>query len=300
VERERFGPGQAGYSEYVFGRSALLDADALSQSNEGAASAALLYRAAIALFGRAHELRQSPGTERQEPEARPGQLGAQPARAALEPLGPEQRNRMEHVLAAPDGEAALAKLGLAELQDVLVALRQVALALAQPLERDAVHARTRQALGRLRRALPWLLATVVASIVLFKTFTRTNLAKHAVVTTTSGESNVRANPRALVDGDRKNLGFHTEKRRGEAATIDLGTIQPVDSIEIYNRFDCCQSRAVPLHVQVSTDGVTYETVGRRRDTFSFWKVSLTAKPVRFVRLTNEGTNFFHLSEVEVY
>jgi F5/8 type C domain-containing protein len=299
-ERERFGPGQSGYSEYAFGRSALLDAEALSQSNEGVVSAALLYRAAIVLFGRAHELRRASGQESGQPEGCPGAPDSQPTQAGLEALSPERRERVQHVLAVPNGEAALATLEPADLLDVLVALRNVALSVAQPLERAAVHARTRQALRRLRHALPWLIAIFVGSGVLWKTFTRTNLAKHSVVSTTSAESNVRANPRALVDGDRKNLGFHTKKGRGEAASIDLGAIQLIHSIEIYNRFDCCQGRAVPLRVDVSTDGITYETVGRRKESFSFWKVSLTGKPVRFLRLTDEGTNFFHLSEVEVY
>lgn len=303
IERGRapldFGPGQAGYAEYECARSALLDAEALVQSREGTISAALLYRAAIVLFGKAHHLRESLEAESPAPERR-GRLDSQAIQAVFERIGPERRERLERILALTDGEATLAQLEGADQQNAVVDLQSVALELAQPLERDATQLKTRLALGRLRHLLPWLLGVSVGLAVLWNVFARTNLALHSEVSTTSGEPNVRANPRALVDGDRKNLGFHTKKGRGETATIDLGSIQPIQSVEIYNRYDCCQNRAVPLRLEVSTDGVAYEKVARRTDTFSFWKVSLSAKPVRFLRLTDEATNFFHLSEVEVY
>jgi hypothetical protein len=129
---------------------------------------------------------------------------------------------------------------------------------------------------------------------------RENLALNALVTASSAEAYVRANPRALVDGDRKNLGFHTRKGSGESATIDLGALRNIHSVEIYNRFDCCQNRALPLRVELSSDGVSYATVARRTQSFTYWKVELPSTQARFVRLTDEGTNFFHLSEVEVY
>jgi F5/8 type C domain len=159
--------------------------------------------------------------------------------------------------------------------------------------------RWRDAARWLRRALVGVLALAVAWS-LYGVFGRKNLARNAAVITTSAEARVRANPRALVDGDRKNLGFHTQKGRDQAATIDLGTIRTIRSVEIYNRFDCCQTRALPLLVEVSTDGAAFEAIARRTETFTLWKVSLAAKPVRFLRLTDEGNNFFHLAEVEVY
>ncbi len=292
--REGFGPGQAGYAEYAFGRSALLDANALAQAREGTVSAVLLYRAAVALLGKAHELRLTPKEEGPRPW-----LTLPPVRGVLEALAPERRVRVERVLALPDGEATLATFEGADLQEALVDLHRLALELAYPLERAATRVKTREALRRFRRLLPWLMTIGIAAGFLWSLVARTNLAKHSAVTTTSAEPNVRANPRALVDGDRKNLGFHTRKGRGEAVTIDLGSIQPIQSVEVYNRYDCCRNRALPLRLEVGTDGITYETVARRTDSFASWMVPVT-KPVRFLRLTNESTNFFHLSEVEVY
>jgi hypothetical protein len=220
--------------------------------------------------------------------------------AVFDALAPECRARVERVLALPDGEATLATLEGADLQEALIDLRRVALELAYPLERSATRVQTQLALRRLQRLLPWLLAVGIGASVLWSLFARTNIARHSVVTTTSAEPKVRANPRALVDGDRKNLGFHTRKGRGEAVTIDLEAIQPIQTVEIFNRYDCCRNRAVPLRLEVSADGITYETVARRTDSFGSWKVPLSARPARFLRLTNESNNFFHLSEVEVY
>jgi hypothetical protein len=131
-------------------------------------------------------------------------------------------------------------------------------------------------------------------------FARPNLALHRPVTISSNEKAARVRTRALVDGDRKNLGFHTMKGRQQWVVIDLEDVETITTINVYNRFDCCQERAVPLRLEVSTDGTTYTLVGRRKETFTVWTTKLPPTPARFVRLTNESNNFFHLSEVEVY
>lgn len=252
------------------------------------------------LFGKAHERRHATPAASSASSSGPGWFDLPAAKAVLEPLDPELRQRSSDVFALADGEAKLATLGPSELDALLVPLKQLALELAEPLERDADVVRRRHAARWLRRSLAWGAFVFGMAWVSFGIFGRRNLARDALVTTSSAEAKVRANPRALVDGDRKNLGFHTQKGRGESATIDLGAIHPVRSVEIYNRFDCCQNRALPLRLEVSTDGVTYELVDRRTEAFTLWKVALPSKPARFLRLTDEATNFFHLAEVEVY
>jgi hypothetical protein len=69
---------------------------------------------------------------------------------------------------------------------------------------------------------------------------------------------------------------------------------------VYNRFDRCQGRAVPLLIEVSSDGSTHRNVARRTETFTLWSARLPPTPARYVRLTNEADNFFHLTEVEIY
>jgi hypothetical protein len=307
-------PGQPGYSEYCFGRDALLDAAALAQSREGIVSAALLYRAAAVLFLKAHERRQTlapsnsatsnsatsnSATSNSATSSAPGWLDLPAASAFFEPLDSERRQRLLDVL-RPDGEATLATLGTSGLEPLMLPLRRLALELAEPLEQQADAVRRRRTARWLRRALSGTALVLAITWAMFAIFGRRNLARDATVSASSAEPSVRANPRALVDGDRKNLGFHTQKGHGESVTIDLGAIRSVRSVEIFNRFDCCQNRALPLRLEASTDGVTYELIGRQRETFTFWKVALPSKLVRFLRLTDEGTNFFHLAEVEVY
>lgn len=294
-----FAPGAPGYSEYCFGRRALLDAAALAQSHEGTVSATLLYRAAARLFGTAHERWQMRAPASAVIACTPW-LELPATRAVLESLDAERRQRVRDILELAEGEATLATLDTQALEDLLAPLRRLALELAEPLERATAPMRQRQTARWLGRTLAWTALAVAITGALFGIFGRKNLARNAVVVTSSAEPQVRANPRALVDGDRKNLGFHTRKGRGESATIDLGESYPVQSIEVYNRFDCCQSRALPLRLEVSTDGITYAVAERRREPFTFWKVTLPSKSVRFLRLTDEGTNFFHLAEVEVY
>jgi F5/8 type C domain-containing protein len=308
ARREGFAQGRAGYSEFALGRAALLDARALAASLDGIGPALLLFRASVRLFERAHEKRAGDsGSAPIEPHlaGAPGATAAPsvvPAlSAALQQLTPEQRRAIDAALDAQAGESALARLGDAERRDLLPLFERLALELGEPLELEADRVRRVEAGHWMRRSLLMIVAIVAAGWLGFAVFGRKNLARDKAVVTSSAEPKVGvAAPRCLVDGDRKNLGFHTLKLPGQFATIDLGRVETIHSVDVYNRFDCCQARAIPLRLDVSTDGVTWTTLGRKTETFALWSVHVPSTPARFVRLTGEGNNFFHLSEVEVY
>ncbi|HEX3854127.1 MAG TPA: discoidin domain-containing protein, partial [Polyangiaceae bacterium] len=130
---------------------------------------------------------------------------------------------------------------------------------------------------------------------------RTNLALNKQVTLSDSDPTFGVDPRALVNGDTEDLGFHTPMRPNTSVTIDLGTVQPISEVIVYNRTDCCEERLPPLILELSSDDKHYETVAQRNETFQRWDEHLPAPTkCRYVRLVHPRDDFFHLSEVEVY
>jgi hypothetical protein len=82
--------------------------------------------------------------------------------------------------------------------------------------------------------------------------------------------------------------------------IDLGKSKTFDKVVVYNRDDCCQERAVPLFIEVSEDGKKYHTIAERRENFDKWTARRLHTKGRFVKLRLAKTEYFHLSEVEIY
>jgi hypothetical protein len=81
--------------------------------------------------------------------------------------------------------------------------------------------------------------------------------------------------------------------------IDLGTPTKIHRVDIVNRDKCCQDRAVPLVVELSTDQKTWTQVARRDDEFGSWTATFRPKVVRFVRLKALKQTWLHLKSVAV-
>lgn len=295
AEARGYAAGEPGYAQFLLAREALHDARALGQTREGLGSALLLYRAAVLLFAQARRSRE-PGHAQGSARS----VAAPNARELLAPLPPERRSRLEPVFESGFGEAALAEQSPAQREGVLAALAELANAWGAPLEAAADLERRRHVRRWARRLAPPVLAGLALAWAASALLARDNLALHRAVSVSSAEPKVRAHPRQLVDGDRKNLAFHTQKGREQRALIDLGSVRSIRQVDVYNRFDCCQARAVPLRIDVSVDGKSYVPVARRTETFTLWSAHLPPTPARYVLLTNEADNFFHLTEVEVY
>jgi len=128
-----------------------------------------------------------------------------------------------------------------------------------------------------------------------------NLALHRPVTVSSRDPFWGVDPQRVVDGDELNLGFHSAYGTNATATVDLGRVRRIKAIELFNRPDCCEERTAPVVVQVSTDGVAYRTVLRRKRAFYRWKEALpSGTEARYVRLLHETTGYFHLAEIKVF
>jgi len=95
------------------------------------------------------------------------------------------------------------------------------------------------------------------------------------------------------------LLFHTLDENKPWAEIDLQKVQDIHRVEVKNRPDCCAERAVPLVVEVSTDGQHWTEVGRKDDQFATWTAKFSSRPARYVKLHVDRRSTLHLKELIV-
>lgn len=299
ARRESFGPTDAGWAEFVLGRTALADANQLAQATEGASSALLLYRAALVLLASAQRARPAQPATSPSGEEPPVRLPAD--QAAVAELPSEQRSVVQEALEASAPEVHLAKLSDAQRQLALKGVQSVARSLADPLEAQANRVKSIQRQRWLRIVLAAIIVVVLPVWTIKKIIEPTNLAlgKSVKVSSIFGARNDYP-PANVVDGDRDNIGFHTACSSGQWVMIDLERVETIRAVNVFNRADCCQQRSVPLNLEISTDGEQFASLDRRTSKFEEWKVELPPTQARFVRLSNESANCFHLAEVEVY
>jgi len=92
---------------------------------------------------------------------------------------------------------------------------------------------------------------------------------------------------------------------GEAAPwwqVDLGSVQPVGEVVLYNRLDCCSERLSKLSIETSLDGQTFTTATTYDGVVGKFAQLVVNRPARFVRvaLMNTGApRILSLAEVEV-
>jgi len=297
AEQPAFEPGQRAFSQFALARAACLDASALASEPGGLGSALLLLRAAVSLLA---EARGNSGAAVETPRAVTDEGDARSVDAylesALQRLPAEARRDVEAVLDAKAGVVHIASLDEPRQRAVFASLNEVARGLGQPLETAWAGAK-RKELGRVTL---WALAVLVLTGAAWKVLVPTNLALHAAVSVSSLDRSIKGNPRGLVDGDKKSMAIHTKKGQGEWASIDLGALESINEVRVYNRRDCCQARAVPLRIEVSSNGSNYVTVGRRDKVFDDFTLTFPPVEARYVRVLNESNNILHLAEVEVY
>ncbi len=94
--------------------------------------------------------------------------------------------------------------------------------------------------------------------------------------------------------------FSTNEEDSPWVEFDLGSVQDVSGFSISNRKDCCQDRAIPLVVEVSTDHAKWREVARRSESFTTWKASFSTTKARWVRFRVARRSFLHLSSVRVF
>ena len=105
------------------------------------------------------------------------------------------------------------------------------------------------------------------------------------------------------------FSFHTEFERNPWWRADLGELQPITQVYVYNRLDddAVARRAAHLCLSLSEDDETWRTVFERTEDAAFGgadgdplRVDLNGEKSRYVRISLAGEGYLHLDEVEVY
>ncbi|MBN1607164.1 MAG: discoidin domain-containing protein [Polyangiaceae bacterium] len=158
---------------------------------------------------------------------------------------------------------------------------------------------------RLARAMRWTVAVlvplaIVAAVVWLQhvRWKKSDLALNKPATASSYYGKY-TDASGAVDGDLWGIGFHTNNDDHPWLRVDLGAVHKIRQVIAYNADHCCFDRAVPLIVEVSTDGKVYKQVARRKRPFGEWRANFAPVDARYVKLTVDRVSMLHLSEVEV-
>lgn len=305
AREKKFGPSKPGFAWFEIARQLCDDVVKIGETGKSSLAVLLLDCDQVGLLVRAY-------LEREGLLSGTGPLGdADWANALQVPVVAEsfakltvEQGAMLTAMLGRDRDATLAKLTGEDRESFARAVHGLALRLSEPLELEA---------NRLGRVLftRWsrvAVAVVVLAVLLGeagtwmdKKFGKPNLALHRPVTVSSQFPGQGTDHSLLVDGDRDNLGFHTESGGQQWVVIDLGAVRKFNKVVVYNRTDGnVQERAVPLKLEVSKDNQTFTLLKERKETFDKWTVRGLHAEGRYIRLENTPPNFFHLAEVEVY
>jgi hypothetical protein len=93
--------------------------------------------------------------------------------------------------------------------------------------------------------------------------------------------------------------FHTRDEENPWLEIDLEGVRRFGRVEVDNRSDGGAERAVPLILEVSTDGKNYRQLAERTQLFSNWVAKFPATEARYVRLRAPRRTMLHLERVSV-
>jgi hypothetical protein len=94
--------------------------------------------------------------------------------------------------------------------------------------------------------------------------------------------------------------FHTNEENKPWVEIDLGSPQVFKRIEVENRPDCCEDRAVPLFISVSDDQQHWRKIARRTDPFQKWELTFEPVKARYIQLKVNRRSILHLAAVRVW
>jgi hypothetical protein len=302
--REGYSRGCPGWEEFELARAIRAEADELAESHETRASSFVLYRAAAGLIVRAQLARVGldPGSEQANRECWT-LLASLPSVATLQADISEHERELVTAGLGVKGESMLARFGATQQEQTSLAFAKLIDGLTHAMGTDAGRVRkvilirwARIAVATLLLGLGvWLANAKIAGLL-----AQPNLALNRPVVVVTSHPEFGVNPGQLVDGDRDNLGFHSESGQNQNVTIDLESVRRISRVVVYNRKDCCRERSLPLRLEVSTDGKSFQQVADRNRDFARWTVELPGTDLRYLRLTNLRNDFFHLAEVEVY
>ena len=104
--------------------------------------------------------------------------------------------------------------------------------------------------------------------------------------------------------------FHTSNECEPWWMVDLGSIQPIGLIRIYNRIDAevYQNRFRSFRIEGSTDNMVWSLIVREELSVppggldgKFYELKVADEPrYRFVKIIQQFTEFFHLDQVQIF
>jgi hypothetical protein len=148
-------------------------------------------------------------------------------------------------------------------------------------------------------------AAVLAAIVYFFAWILApkNLARGRP-TTISGSTMFSTVGAGVVDGSTSGqYGYHSALEDSPWLSIDLGKPYALNRIKVFGRGDEYHDQSIPLALESSDDGVTYQKFAERTEPFSAddpWVVRPTGVVTRYLRLHTLRRSYLVLGEVEVY
>jgi hypothetical protein len=299
-----FNAAQPGYVWYDVARQICDDVVKIGETGKGSWAVLLLDCRAVELLVRAH-LARAGLLSGSAPLTEADWANAQTVPAVESAWGklPVAHTTILAAMVGPERDATMEKLSGEERESFAESVHDLVMRLAEPLELES---------NRLGRALfaRWarvILAVLIVGGAVYWTgnkiaskFAKPNIALHRPVTTSSQFPGQGTDHTLLVDGDRDNLGFHTNVEAQSWVMIDLGAVKKFDKIVVYNRADGFEERAVPIKIEASNDNTNWTQIAERKETFDKWTAKKLHAEARYIRLKNTPPNYFHLAEVEVY
>jgi hypothetical protein len=100
-------------------------------------------------------------------------------------------------------------------------------------------------------------------------------------------------------GAQTAIFFITKEEDRPWYEVDLLTPRRIGRVEVQNRRDTGQDRAVPLVIELSLDGQSYFQVASRTEPFSRWNAEFPRQEARYVRVIVPRQSTLHLERVSV-
>ena len=94
------------------------------------------------------------------------------------------------------------------------------------------------------------------------------------------------------------LLFHTNNENEPWVIFDLQTPKTIHQLDVTNRLDSYQERAIPLVAELSTDRLHWKEVGRRTEGFTTWTATFPPTTARYIKLKVARVSTLHLKAVE--
>lgn len=131
-----------------------------------------------------------------------------------------------------------------------------------------------------------------------------NIAKNAKVTFSSTSQWSTDNDCKEIITAEHNLdfSFHTDLEHNPWVELDLGETYVLHHIVVFNRKKFCKEKAYTLKVEISNDKKNYDIIHKGFIPFQE-KIEFNLdnlKTARYVKLSIEGFNYFHLSKIEIF